>query len=179
MSAMLDAVHDFTMNVLDPIGIWLGLVLAVPVFWTWWDVVIGRRRRRQRWFDQVRREPGQRPAILLVDLKSNMDIRVQVENFRMGEEGLKDIPEERIARVFRDKPLTPEAIPELLYEVRDRSAEFMRQGIDTIHLFYAGPLAPMAMIGASFGNGFRVLVYQHQPGSGGRYENWGPLKPPQ
>lgn len=175
---MFESFKAFTLDFLDPIGIWVGLILAVPVFWTWYDVVIGQRRRYRRWFAEIRREPGQRPAILIVDLKADADIRAQVENFRLGESGLKDIPEERIGRVFRDRPLVLESLPALLAEVRDRSAEFMRQGVDTIHLFYAGPLAPMAMIGAAFGNGFRVLVYQHRPGSGGRYDNWGPLKPP-
>jgi hypothetical protein len=173
---MLRALLDVTNNILNPISIWLGVILAFPVFWTWYDVVVGQQRRRRRWFEHVRREPGQRPAILIVDLKADADIRAQVENFRMGDERLREIPEARIGRVFRDKPLAIEDLAELLAEVRNRAADFMRQGVDTVHLFYAGPLAPMAMIGAQFSNGFKVLVYQHRPGSGGVYDNWGPLQ---
>ncbi|CAL1241051.1 hypothetical protein [Candidatus Methylocalor cossyra] len=174
---MPQALLDFTNDVLDPIGIWIGLILAVPVFWTWIDLSLLRGRRHRRWLEQVRREPGRRPAILIVDLKPEADIRAQVENFRMTDPQLREIPEARIGRVFRDRALSVADLPALLDEVRDRGAEFMRQGVDTIHLFYAGPLAPMAMIGAQFANGFKVLVYQHRPGSGGGYENWGPLRP--
>ena len=175
---MRQALLEFTANVLDPIGVWIGLILAVPVFWTWIDLSLLRGRRHRHWLEQVRREPGRRPAILIVDLKAGADIRTQVENFRMGDPQLREIPEAHVGRVFRDKPLAIEDLADLLGEVRNHAADFMRQGVDTIHLFYAGPLAPMAMIGAQFANGFKVLVYQHRPGSGGVYDNWGPLQQP-
>ena len=64
----MDALRAFIADWLDPLGIVLGLIALVPIFWTWWDVVFGRRRRQRRWFAEISRRPGERPAILIVDL---------------------------------------------------------------------------------------------------------------
>jgi hypothetical protein len=39
----------FTNDYLDPLGIWLGLILAVPIFGTWYQVTVGKQRRHRRW----------------------------------------------------------------------------------------------------------------------------------
>ena len=38
----MDALRAFIADWLDPLGIVLGLIALVPIFWTWWDVEIGR-----------------------------------------------------------------------------------------------------------------------------------------
>lgn len=40
----MDALRAFIAVWLDPIGVVLGLLALVPIVWTWWDVVFGRRR---------------------------------------------------------------------------------------------------------------------------------------
>ena len=78
----MDALRAFITNWLDPLGILLGLVALVPIFWTWWDVVFGRRRRERRRFAEISRRPGERPAILIVDLLPGKNVHATVENFR-------------------------------------------------------------------------------------------------
>ncbi|WP_295455487.1 SAVED domain-containing protein [uncultured Thiodictyon sp.] len=162
------------MGVLEPIGVVVGIILAVPVFWTWFDVVIGGRRRRRRWFREVRAQPGQRPAILIVDLLTGRDIRMGVERFRTAHEALRAIPEERIIVVERSRRLTPEDIRQLAQEVREAAGRLIATGADTVHYFHAGPAAVAAIVGAELANGHRVMVYQHDPDG---YHNFGPLRP--
>lgn len=163
----------FITEVLDPLGIVLGLLALVPLFWTWWEVVIGRRRRERRWFAEIRRQPGERPALLIVDLLPGKEIRASVENFRLGQPALVDIAEDRIGIVRRDAALRPEDMPRLQEDLRIAAAQLLKAGADCIHCFYAGPAVAAALVGAEFANGARVLLYHHE-GSG--YTNFGPLR---
>ncbi len=172
---MWQTIHDFIMTWLDPIGIVLGLIATIPLVWTWYEVAIGERRRRKRWFEAVRRDPGARPAILIVDLLPGKDIRTVVEKFRAADSALKDIPEDRILVVTRDKPLTPEAMPDLLREIREAAAGILARGADKVHYFHAGPAVAAAPVGAEFANAVPVILYHFQ---GGKYLNFGPLRPP-
>ncbi len=172
---MWQTAYDFIMTWLDPIGIVLGLIAAVPLFWTWYEVIFGERRRRRRWFESVRRDPGARPAILIVDLLPNKDIRTLVEKFRAADPALKDIPDDHILHVVRDKPLTPEAMPELLREIRAAAAGILARGADKVHYFHAGPAVAAAPVGAEFANAVPVILYHFQDG---KYHNFGPLRPP-
>lgn len=165
--------RDFIMDWLDPIGVVVGLIIAIPVFWTWWDVVFGRRRRERRWFGEIRRNPGNRPGILIIDLLTGRDVRPAVESFRQKEAALRVIPEDHIVTVRRDQKLTPKMMPGLQHELRRAAATLLKRGVDTIHYFHAGPAAIAAMVGAEFANSMRVLVYQRD-GSG--YQNFGPLR---
>ncbi len=165
--------RTFIMDWLDPIGVVVGLLLAVPVFWTWYDVVIGRRRRARQWFRQVSRDPGQRPAILIIDLLPGRDMRPQVQHFIASQPELNTIPDDRRFHLARSTPLKPEDLPDLIRDLRARAADIARAGCDTVHCFYAGPVAFAAVIGAEFANGARCLFYQHQQG---QYVNWGPLR---
>ena len=114
----MDALRAFIAYWLDPIGIMLGLVALVPIFWTWWDVVFGRRRRERRWFAEISRRPGERPAILIVDLLPGKDVHAAVENFRRRDAALAAIPDERICSIVREQPLTPADLPALHRELR-------------------------------------------------------------
>jgi len=169
----MDALRGFIAAWLDPIGIVLGLVALVPIFWTWWDVVFGRRRRERRWFADIRRQPGERPAILIVDLLSGKDVRAAVEQFRSQQPALAGIPEDRIAVVERQRLLASDDMPDLHRELRAAAAKLLKAGADCIHYFHAGPAIAAALVGAEFANGARVLLYQHE---GGSYRNFGPLR---
>jgi len=169
----MDTVRAFIANWLDPLGIVLGLISLVPIFWTWWDVVFGRRRRERRWFAEITRRPGERPAILIVDLLPGKDVHAAVENFRRRDDALGKIPEDRMVSIVRERSLTPADLPELHRELRAAAAQLLKTGADCIHYFHAGPAIAAALVGAEFANGARVLLYQHE---GGSYLCFGPLR---
>lgn len=169
----MDNLLPFVTGTLDPLATIVGLISAIPIFWTWYDVVIGRKRRARRWLREVRGEPGQRPALLLVDLLADKNIQAQMERYVAGRPELSAIPDERHFRLRRDKRLCPDDLAELAAELRARSADIARAGCDTVHCLYAGPVAVAALIGAEFANGACCMIYQH---SQGRYENWGPVR---
>jgi hypothetical protein len=167
------AVVEFINQWLAPAGVVLGLITAVPIFWTWWQVVFGEPRRLRRWHREAREHIGLRPAILIIDLLPGRNIAAQAQHFIAQHEALKHIPKDRHFSLERDKPLTPEAMPDLLTELRAVSARISHAGCDTIHCFYAGPVAAAACIGAEFANGARLHLYQHQNGT---YTDYGPLR---
>ncbi len=170
MEKLLNLIRD----VLDPIGVVVGLIVTIPIFWTWWEITLGRKRRRKIWFDQVRRSTGSRPAILVIDLLPGKNIRTSVELFRKNHEFLKLVPDDRIFVVSRAKQLAPDDMPGLACDLRDVAANIIEAAVDTVHLFYAGPVVPPAMIGAELANTCRVMLYQHSQTDG--YVNWGPLR---
>ena len=173
---MLDFLKFATDSVLNPISIWLSVIVSVPIFWTWWDLVIGRRYRHRRWQDEVSRQAGSRPAILIVDLLPKKNIRAAVEHFRAGYDDLRAIPEEHIFVVSRDAWLEPSDAPGLVLDIQAAAAEILRCGADVLHYFHAGPVFASAVVGAEFANaGCRVLLYQNEQG---HYVNFGPLRHP-
>ncbi len=170
---MFEKINIFIMTWLDPIGVVVGLVMFVPVVLTWYEVTLGRRRRERKWRRQVAREPGSRPGILIVDLLPGKKIGVAVENHRQQDKALKPIPRDRIFLVQRDRPLTPDDMPQLARDIANQSAAALQAGVDTLHCFYAGPAPGAALVGAELANGCRVILYHHNKG---RYENFGPLR---
>jgi hypothetical protein len=169
----MNEIRAFIAVWLDPIGVIIGLIVTVPILWTWYDVVLGRRRRQRRWFAEARRAAGVRPAVLVVDLLPGKDVLPQVEQFLAGSQDLNIIPTDRRFRIQRQSWLTPQAMPWLAEEIRRCAGAISRAGCDTVHCFYAGPTAAGALIGAEFANGARCLLYQYKQG---RYENWGPVR---
>ena len=157
---------------LDPIGILLGIFLAIPVFWTAYQVTWGERAERRRRFREISESPGRHPTMLIVDLLPQRDTRHQVENFRRQHEELKNIPEDRIITIHRSKHLTPEDMPDLQVEIRNAAADLMQHGTDRIHVFIAAPIAAAAMVGAEFAN-MPAVVYQYQ---NGEYVNFSILR---
>lgn len=169
----MDTLRQFVTGTLDPIATVVGLVLAIPIVWTWLDLVFGRQRRARRWLRETRRDPGRRPALLLVDLLADKDILAQMERHIATRPELAAIPPDRRHILRRDRRLNPDDLADLAADIRARSADIARAGCDTVHCLYAGPAAAAALIGAEFANGARCLIYQH---SQGNYENWGPVR---
>ena len=169
----MNTLLQFIRDVLDPIGVVVGLIVAVPIFWTWWQVVFGEPRRLRRWHREAREQVGLRPAILIVDLLPGKNISTQAQHFIAQHEALKQIPQDRHFSIVRNESLTPETMPDFLTELREISARISHAGCDTIHCFYAGPVAAAACLGAEFANGARMHVYQHQNGT---YLDFGPLR---
>lgn len=172
---MWQNLSNFVMTWLDPIGVVIGLTVTLPVFWTWYEIVLGERRRRRRWFHELREEPGERPAILIVDLLPGRDIQASVEKFRAADPRLASVPADRIFRLQRHKPLKPGDLPALHDQLRQTAARLLATGADRLHYFHAGPAICAALVGAEFSNALPVFLYQHRPEGG--YHNYGPLKP--
>lgn len=159
----------------DRAGILTGLILALPVFWTWWAVTFGAKRRQRRQIEQIRREPGRRPGILVVDLLIGKDVRAAVESYCSQDEVLKDIPDDRRCYVRRDQALCPADMPRLIEDIRSAHATLISAGVDKVHYFHAGICIAAALVGAEFGNSAQVILYHHGPGE---YINFGLLRLP-
>jgi hypothetical protein len=169
----VDAVLAFVMTYLDPIGVVVGVLIAIPVVWTWWDIVVGQRRRRRRWFREARERAGECPAILIVDLLEGKDIRTAVERYRSQADALKAVPDDRVFAIRRDGRLAPDDMPGLVEEIRHVAGQIVAAGADVVHYFHAGPAVVAALAGAEFANGCRFLLYQHESTG---YRNFGPLR---
>ncbi|MBU2003738.1 MAG: hypothetical protein KKF08_00015 [Gammaproteobacteria bacterium] len=170
----MQAILDIITTILDPLGIVVGLILAIPVFWTWYQVVWGNRRRYRQYLQAIRRAPGNRPAILILDLLPGKNIRAAVENHCQQHETLRDIARERIFYLQRDG-LGAYQLDAFKSDVRRLVGEMYAQGVDRIHYFHAGPGMAAAMIGAELANGCPVLLYHHE---GDGYQHFGLLKLP-
>jgi len=172
----LQAFNEFMQQWGSGLAILVSIVIAFPVFMTWWDVWIGKRRRQLEWHRRASREAGGQPGLLVLDLKPQHDTSGVVERFcqrntEMPE--LAEVPQARQAVITRNEMLRPEDMPALQNEIRDRLADLHRAGADVIHYFHAGPTAAAAMVGAELANTGRIVVYQY--GQDG-YENFGPLR---
>ena len=168
---------NFINDVLSPISVVIGIITFFPILWIWWDVSFGRKRRHKRWFEEVRKPKafeGQRHGILIADLHPQYNIRTSVEAYTSSTDLLKSISSDRIFQVSRERWLGPDDMPDLVKEIRERAAEVVRAGVDVLHLFYAGPVIPPAIIGAVFANTCLVMLYQHTQQGG--YVDWGPLR---
>jgi hypothetical protein len=174
---MWDQLSGGIMTYVDPIGVVVGVLIAIPVLLTWWEVTLGRRRQQRRWFRELRSQPRERPAILVLDLLAGKDVAASVERFRQSNPGLRAVPPELVFRLTRDACLTPDHMPGLHEELRALAARVITSGADTLHYFHAGPACMAALVGAEFANACRVILYQHSPRSGG-YVHFGPLRGP-
>lgn len=167
--------NELLVNVASP---YIGLVTAVPVFWLWYDLIYGRTRKHKKWMSDAVENTGRLPVVLIVDLLAARDIEVAVKHFMAGDERLKNIPEERIIKISRNKELLPADMPALASEIQDAAGEVLRHGADELNVFIASPVSVAAMVGAEFSNlSCKVLLYQNDRASN-TYVNFGPLRHP-
>lgn len=157
----MQAFIHFIETYLDPLGIVIGLLLAVPVLWTWYELVLGRQRRYRAYLKQIRRQPGSRPAILIVDLLPHRTIRAAVENFCQQSAVLSAIPPRDVFHLQRNG-LTSSQPESFRKELQRVNGELFARGIDRVHYFHAGPAVSAAMAGAELSNSCPVLLYQHE-----------------
>lgn len=155
----------------DKIGIILGYIAFLPLGYSAW-ILLTMERRRKNNLKRIRKEPGNRPVVLIVDLVKTLDIQADVENFIRATDELKDIKSEDIHRVQRTKDLSPDDVDSILEDIRKERYEIVCKGTDKIHLFFGGPSSIALMIGAEFSNGCSVICYQRNNDTK-RYEVWG------
>lgn len=169
--------HDliyFIEHVLGPISTVFGILSAVPIFWTWYSIVWGKKKRHRRWHEQATKIPGNRPSVLIVDLLPDKDVTVQVEHFMKSDEKLKSIPQDRVFKLSRSGRLNLEDMADFHRQIVEVSAEIVHSATDVLHVFLASPVSAAAMVGAEFANAqFQVMIYQ---AGNGNYVNFGLLK---
>lgn len=158
----------------DRASIVFGILLAVPVFWTWWQIVFGGRRQRRRWLQDVTRQPGERPGVLIVDPLSGKNIETGERAHPAADPRLKAVSDDRIALVRGDQPLRPADADDLARDLRAASRRLLDAGCDVIRLFHGGPDVSALIVGAELANGPHVLLYHYGQG---RYQAYGPLEP--
>lgn len=170
---MIESISNFINSWLGPLDILLGVIITVQTFWTW-RLVLGEKKRRKNYWQEIRTHKGLRPAIMVVDLLEKKDVTHAVEQYRVNDDDLKSIPDNRVFRIIRDQRLTPDQMPALHDEIRQTAARIMESGADKVHYFHAGPAVVAAIVGAEFANSCTTLIYQFGGSTG--YENFGPIR---
>ena len=156
----------------------VGILSAVPIVALWYDHFFGRNKRHKKWMEQAAANASCRPVVLIVDLLAGRDIEAAVRHFMAADEKLKNIPDERILKINRDKDIVPEDMPDLAREIQDSAGEVLRHGADELYVFLAGPGCVAAMVGAELSNlSCRVMLYQNDRATS-TYVNFGPLRHP-
>ena len=156
---------------LGPISVVIGLLTFIPILITAWQVTLGEKRTRLKWFIDVSSDPGKKPTILIIDLFEKSEIKPSVIQYLKR----KDIQVEknRIFEVNRSTWLKPDDMPALAKEIHDAVADIIRSGSDVVHVFYAGPVMPSMFVGLQLAT-CRAILYQWDK-TQSTFENWGPL----
>lgn len=164
------ALSNWITEYLDGIGIILGIISAIPIFWTWYSITIGQKRKERQWTkNAIENIHGKIQCVLIIDLLPNKDIKTPVCRYLKQNEYLKDIPDELILQINHETLTTPENLTELAKELQQVHRDLQKLGADSIHLFFAGPAVAATLVGAEFGNSIPVYLYHHDTS----YKNFG------
>lgn len=161
----------------------LGIILAIPPVYMAVVYLTRDRERQKKRLEVIRNSKGVTSAVLIINI-GQLPIRVDVEKFIKENEELQ--AEEIGTNIFeyhhKDKILNESAADtlfEILKGIREIEEQLKEKGVQRLHLFYAGPIMPAAMIGAELSNRFIVFCY-HNTTDGSRkqrYVLWGELQP--
>jgi hypothetical protein len=169
MEAFL-AVSDWITKYFDGIAIILGIISAVPIFWTWYSLTLGQKRKERQWTkNAIQNIHGKIQCVLIIDLLPNKDIKTPVLRYLKQNEQLKDIPDELVLHINHESSTTPENLTLFAKELQSIHKSLQQLGADSIHLFFAGPGIAATLIGTEFGNSISVYLYHHDK----TYENFG------
>ena len=149
----------------------VGLISFIPIAWTWYAIIWGRKRQHDAWYNEAR-TGASADIVLVVDLLPNSHMLSQVRQYLANEK--RDVPDKRFIVFEHNGDLTPDNIPSLVQELRKKIAEISHMGAGTLHIFFGGPCAFATIVGCELANRGNVIVHHH-PREGG-YENWGPLR---
>ena len=168
-------ISEITWRFFDRIGIILGIVMSFPVFYSAWALWLERRRKSQ-YRDQIRSHPGNRPSVLIVDVKkpNTESMRAQVENYLRSNVPAIILPDEAIFAAEYDGIMKHSDMDRFMVTVRKKVGNAISYGTDKIHLFLRCPLPIAASVGEYLSNsGARIILHHNQPDEG--YQNWGLL----
>lgn len=170
MRDVIEITRNIIMDCLDPIGVVVGIVVSIPIFWTWWSLRYGKKRKHREWLSKIRSGKTV-DAILIVDLLPDDDMSPKVLKY-LKKRGL-ELEDEKIFKMTVEVKTTPEELPQRVEQLRNTLAEISRLAPGNLHVFYGGPAAFSMLMGAEMANKGNVIVYQHTEGE---YVNWGPIR---
>lgn len=175
MELFLEASNWIT-KYFDGIGIVLGIVSAVPIFWTWYSLTWGQKRKEKAWTKSaIQNIHGKIHGVLIVDLLLGTDIKTQVTRYLKQNEQLKDTPSDYIIHINLETSTTAENLTDIAHELQNAHRAFQKMGTDRIHLFFAGPAVAATLVGVEFGNSIPVYLYNHDKNPDKSYVNFGPM----
>ncbi|MFN3740477.1 MAG: SAVED domain-containing protein [Thermodesulfovibrionales bacterium] len=152
-------------ELLDRLNIITGIIVSIPVVWSWW-ILITQKRRQKELIKSLEFLKGNRPVAIIVDIGPGNSVE-QVKFF------LKDSNMDMEVLQYSIDELQPDKIQDFVVKLQQLKASAMERGSDRIHLFYRGPVAGALITGEVFSN-IAVTIY-HFNKSKGTYESWGPL----
>lgn len=154
----------------------LGIVLAVPTLYAAVKYLTKERRREKQLIRTISQSNGYTNAALAISI-GGPSIRVDVETFLRNNPDLKSVTggikfhEFHYAHsISEDKSALQ--IEEIMIQIRIIENHLKEQGVQRVHLFYAGPTIVATMIGAELANRFRILCYQRPRASADIKENY-------
>lgn len=157
---------------IDQLATAIGIVTAIPVFWSWF-ILLGYRRRQVALIESITRSPGDRPMALAISIARDatpIDISNQVRAF-LADQGMQ-----MEVASLPWPVLSVDKTTDYVAELRKMRAKLIERGVGQVHLFYMGPVVGALLAGDVFSNG-AVQIYYHNQGTG-NYEKWGPLTHP-
>jgi len=159
---------------LDRFAIILGIAAFVPIVFAAWEYV-AYISREEKALERIRREPGESPAVLLVEANEDGgSSRNQVQKFLGRQAGFKTMDFDRdLHVVLHEGSLTDADLDGLIRRVREEYQKIAEMGADRIHLFLRVPVVMGAMVGEVLANRIPVVVYHYDRTMG--YQNWGLL----
>jgi len=163
-------------NMLDTVGVWFGALTMLLVFWTWYEVVFGGKRKLRKLHQLAIKKPGELPVILIVNyLPDKKEMKSDVFRYINTDKSLNNIASEHIFEVSpKRSTVLVEDMPAVVSEIREIAQQISHTGTDCIHLFYGGPHVIASIIGKEFANSHRVMLYQ-QDRETKQYTNFGSL----
>lgn len=166
---------DATWQSLDRIAIIIGIVMFMPVLYSAWALMMERRRKKQS-IDKIRSTPGDRPTVLIVEVKKpdTESMRAQVENYLRSGTSTIIVPDEAVFVAEHNGIMQSKDMDSFMAEVRKKIGKAVVYGTDKIHLFMRCPLPVAASVGEYLSNSnARIILHHNQPDEG--YQNWGLL----
>ncbi|RMI03458.1 MAG: SAVED domain-containing protein [Calditrichaeota bacterium] len=162
--------RDFIMTWLDPISVVVGLIVSIPIFWTWWEVTLGRKRRHKAWYENARKGKSV-DAVLIVDLLAGADMKPEVLR-HLKQQGV-EVEDSHVFEMNEHGEVTPENLPDLVARLRALLADVSRLAPGELHVFFGGPSGFAMLVGAELANKGNVHIYQR---THGKYQDWGPIR---
>lgn len=161
-----------------------GIISFGPIIYAVVVYVFYKRGEKKRRIKVIHDNMGFTNAALIVSLGIN-SIVVDVKTYIQNNPELKDvIKEENVFEVPFKKDIAHDdksqsEIDSILNDVREKGRQMKEQGVQRVHLFFAGPAAIAAMVGAELSNQHVVFCYQRptrEPSIKTNYVCWGPMQ---
>ncbi len=157
---------------LDRFGLVSSILAFVPIVYAVY-VYVRKVRHEEIERQVIRREPGSRLAILIIEVKGN--IRNQVENYLLQQDRFSSLSlDDCIYEVQMAEHMEAGDLSKFRRDLNDAYEKIATAGVDKIHLFIRGPAPVSVIAGQLLANRIPTILYHFQPNKG--YQNWGVLQ---